>query len=39
MNDGLLIPGAPDGMAALPGPYGLTVIIRNHELSPDNTGS
>ena len=39
MNDGLLIPEAPDGMAALPGPYGLTVIIRNHELSPNNTGS
>lgn len=38
MSDGLLIPGAPDGMAALPGPYGLTVIIRNHELSPNNTG-
>ena len=38
MSDGLLVPGAPDGMAALPGPYGLTVLIRNHELSPDDTG-
>lgn len=38
MDDGLLVPGAPDGMAALPGPYGLTVLIRNHELTPDNTG-
>lgn len=38
MNDGLLVPGAPDGMAAITGPYGLTVLIRNHELSPDNTG-
>lgn len=39
MNDGLVVPGAPDGMAALPGPYGLTVVIRNHELSPDNPGA
>ena len=38
MNDGLLVPGLPDGMAALPGPYGLTVLIRNHELAPDDTG-
>lgn len=38
MDDGFLVPGAPDGMAALPGPYGLTVLIRNHELTPDNTG-
>ena len=38
MNDGLKLPGAPDGMAALPGPYGLTILIRNHELSPENTG-
>lgn len=38
MDDGLFVPGAPDGMAALPGPYGLTIIIRNHELSPDATG-
>lgn len=38
MDDGLVVPGEPDGMAAFDGPYGLTVIIRNHELSPDNTG-
>ena len=38
MDDGLVVPGLPDGMAALPGPYGLTVLIRNHELTPDNTG-
>ena len=39
MDDGLVVPGAPDGMAALPGPYGLTVIIRNHELTPTDTGA
>ncbi|MEM9185629.1 MAG: alkaline phosphatase PhoX [Planctomycetota bacterium] len=34
MDDGLLLPGRPDGMAALPGPAGLTLLMRNHELSP-----
>ncbi len=38
MHDGFLVPGAPDGMAALAGPYGLTVLLRNHELTPDDTG-
>lgn len=38
MDDGLLVPGAPDGMAAFEGPFGFTVLIRNHELEPDNTG-
>jgi secreted PhoX family phosphatase len=38
MDDGLVVPGAPDGMAAFPGPYGLTVLIRNHELSPEDPG-
>jgi secreted PhoX family phosphatase len=38
MDDGLVVPGSCDGMAALPGPYGLTVIIRNHELTPDIPG-
>jgi len=33
MADGLLVPGAPDGMAAFEGPDGLTVIVRNHEVS------
>lgn len=37
MDDGLLVPGDPDGMAAFAGPDGLTVLIRNHELSPDET--
>lgn len=32
MDDGLLVPGDHDGMAAFPGPDGLTVLVRNHEL-------
>lgn len=38
MDDGFVVPGAPDGMAAFEGPFGLTVIIRNHELNPEHTG-
>jgi hypothetical protein len=33
MDDGLIVPGAPDGMAAFEAPEGKTVIIRNHELT------
>ncbi len=33
MDDGLLLPGSPDGMAAFGGPDGTVVLIRNHELS------
>lgn len=33
MDDGLLVPGKPDGMAAFPGPNGHTILIRNHEIS------
>jgi secreted PhoX family phosphatase len=32
MDDGLLVPGTHDGMAAFPGPDGLTLLVRNHEL-------
>jgi secreted PhoX family phosphatase len=32
MDDGLLVPGGHDGMAAFPGPDGLTILVRNHEL-------
>lgn len=39
MADGLQVPGAADGMAAFPGPKGLTVLVRNHELNPAITGS
>lgn len=38
MDDGLVVPGQPDGMAAFEGAYGLTVVIRNHELSPEDPG-
>lgn len=34
MDDGLLVPGAHDGMAAFPGPGGKTLLVRNHELDP-----
>lgn len=32
MDDGLLVPGKHDGMAAFPGPDGKTILVRNHEL-------
>lgn len=34
MDDGLLVPGLHDGMAAFPGPDGKTILVRNHELEP-----
>lgn len=34
MDDGFLVPGAHDGMAAFPGPDGLTILVRNHEIEP-----
>ena len=34
MDDGLLVPGKHDGMAAFAGPDGGTILIRNHELEP-----
>jgi secreted PhoX family phosphatase len=37
MQDGLLVPGKHDGMAAFPGPQGKTILIRNHEVAPDKT--
>ncbi len=33
MSDGLLVPGAHDGMGAFSGPNGRTVLVRNHELT------
>ena len=36
MSDGLLVPGAHDGMATFPGPRGATILVRNHELSVDS---
>lgn len=31
MDDGFLVPARPDGMAAFPGPDGLTLLVCNHE--------
>ncbi len=31
MDDGLIVPGRHDGMAAFPGPDGTTILVRNHE--------
>lgn len=33
MDDGFLVPGAHDGMAAFLGPQGKTIVVRNHEIS------
>jgi hypothetical protein len=35
MDDGLLVPGAHDGMAAFPGAGGKTILVRNHELTAE----
>jgi secreted PhoX family phosphatase len=35
MSDGLIVPGAPDGMGAFAAPNGKTIVVRNHELSND----
>jgi hypothetical protein len=35
MDDGLLVPGKHDGMAAFPGPPGKTILVRNHEIERD----
>jgi secreted PhoX family phosphatase len=32
MKDGFMVPGNADGMAAFPGPDGLTLVLRNHEV-------
>ncbi|WP_428389814.1 alkaline phosphatase PhoX [Mucisphaera sp.] len=34
MDDGLLVPGMHDGMAAFAGPDGKTIVVRNHEMQP-----
>ncbi len=36
MDDGLLVPGAHDGMAAFAGAGGMTLLVRNHELLADD---
>jgi secreted PhoX family phosphatase len=35
LSKGAPVPGAPDGMAAFRGPGDTTVLVRNHELEPD----
>jgi len=35
MDDGLLVPGKHDGMAAFPGPDGKTILVRNHEIADE----
>lgn len=37
MDDGLILPGAPDGMAAFPGPDGRVIVVRNHEIGIEPT--
>lgn len=39
MDDGFYVPHRPDGMAAFPGPDGLTILIRNHEVNPAKGGA
>lgn len=39
MTDGFRVPGRSDGMAAFPGPNGRTLLVRNHELNPDDSRS
>ncbi len=36
MNDGLLLPGAADGMGAFRGKRGRTIVVRNHEIGPED---
>lgn len=36
MDDGLYVPGRPDGMAAFQGSGGQVVLVRNHELNVDD---
>ena len=38
MEDGFYVPADPDGMAAFPGPDGLTLLVRNHEVSAGVSG-
>ena len=36
MDDGLFLPGAPDGMATFRGRNGRVIVVRNHENNPDS---
>ena len=37
MSDGNPVPADHNGMAAFPGPDNTTILVRNHELGPDET--
>ncbi len=37
MDDGFTVPSKHDGMAAFPGPDGLTIVVRNHEVGSGAT--
>lgn len=39
MVDGLQVPGRPDGMATFAAPDGKVLIIRNHEVSPEDVAN
>jgi secreted PhoX family phosphatase len=39
MTDGFVVPARQDGMAAFPGPDGLTILICNHEVGSDSSAS
>jgi len=39
MDDGLLVPNLHDGTAAYRGPGGKIILVRNHELLPDELGN
>ncbi len=39
MNDGGLVPGLHDGMAAFPGPNKTTILVRNHEVGSGGSNS
>jgi len=36
MDDGFFVPRRHDGMVAFPGPEGLTLLVRNHEMEHDS---
>ncbi|WP_019961729.1 alkaline phosphatase PhoX [Woodsholea maritima] len=38
MDDGLRVPGRPDGMAAFQGPDNTIILVRNHEINPGHVG-
>src|SRR5262245_443643 len=39
LSNGELVPARHDGMAAFAGPNGITVLVRNHELEPEDSPS